>query len=178
MQQLSLPSSVATKAQLLSLRKNVDDVLEAITQNQIRLEENVEPKDVPQVSGTLASLLSINKLKPTTEIIQEIKKWVEFLLHHAPIVRITLASEPGPKELNRLVDWFRQESGKIVLLHVGIQPTIAAGAVVRTTSHRYDMSLRNELLHRTDSFIEAVVKVSERAAANAPAPTAQTPEAA
>lgn len=161
-QQLTLPTTVATKAQLLSLRKNLDEVLETITQNQVRINENVDVAPPPNVSGALASLLSVNKLQPSLQVIEELKKWVEYLLHHAPVVRLTFSSEPGPKELARLIDWLRQNSEKVTLLHIGIQPTIAAGIIVRTTSHRYDLSLRADLLRHSQSFIDAVITISEK----------------
>lgn len=170
----TLPSSVATKAQLLNLRKNIDDVLETMTQNRVRIHEQVQVEPSPPVSGALASLLASNKLQPSAEVIRQLQHWVESLLHHAPVVRLTFSSEPGPNELNRLIDWFRQESGKVVLLHIGIQPTVAAGVIVRTTSHRYDLSLRAELLKRTDRFIEAINVVSGKSQVSVQ-PLSQTP---
>ena len=176
MQQLTLPPTVATKAQLLSLRKNLDEVLESINQNNIRIKEDVEAQPAPDVSGSLASLLAVNKLKPSAEVMTQLKKWVEYLLHHAPIVRLTFSSEPGPKELSRMIDWFRQETGLVVLLHIGLQPSIAGGVMVRTTSHRYDLSLRNDLLSRTDKFIDAVNQVSGHVEQQAAQPQPETAE--
>ena len=173
----TLPSSVATKAQLLNLRKNLDDVLETMTQNRVRIHEQVQVEPSPSVSGALASLLATNKLHPTADVIRQLQQWVEALLHHAPVVRLTFSSDPGPKELNRMIEWFRQESGKVVLLHIGIQPTVAAGVIIRTTSHRYDLSLRAELLKRTDQFVDAINTVSAATEAANPQPPAQPQEA-
>ena len=175
--QLTLPTSVATKSQLLSLRENLEEVLEAITQNNIRLNEDVDAQPAPDVSGALASLLSINKLKPTQEVLLGLKEWVEYLLHHAPIVRLTFSSEPGPEELTRLIEWFRQQSEMVVLLHIGLQPSIAAGVMLRTTSHRYDFSLRGDLLKRTDKFIDAINRVADHVA-QAQAPAQRAPQEA
>jgi F0F1-type ATP synthase delta subunit len=56
----------------------------------------------------------------------------------------------GPKALEKILLWLRQNVHPQVLLQVGLQPAIAAGCVLRTTNKIFDMSLKAHLSQQTD----------------------------
>jgi len=147
-----LPTSVATRTQVVSVLRNLEDVLDKGIQNNIRVEEGVDFRDLPEVSSSLAELVRENKLEVDTDTLRKLGAWLEDLKHNAPVVRFTFASEPTNEIISRLIKWLRDLSGKVVLIRTSIQPTIAAGCIVHTPSHQYDFSLRNELLEGVPIF--------------------------
>jgi F0F1-type ATP synthase delta subunit len=58
---------------------------------------------------------------------------------------MSFASEASPKALDKIVAWLRSNIHPQTLLQVGLQPTIAAGCIVRTTNRVFDLSLRTHL---------------------------------
>lgn len=63
------------------------------------------------------------------------------LLNSAPSLHISFASEPSPRALERILSWFRDNIHPQALLQVGLQPSIAAGCVLRTPNQMFDMSI-------------------------------------
>jgi hypothetical protein len=61
----------------------------------------------------------------------------------APQIHISFAVDPSAAFTRNIVIWLRQNIHPYLLLEVGLQPAIAAGCVVRTTNHIFDMSLRH-----------------------------------
>lgn len=156
---LSLPSSIATKSDVVAVLRNVDDVLDKYVENNIREQEGVDFKDRAEVASNLALLVSENKLEVSVETLKSLKQWLEHLKDHAPVVRFTFANDPTPDFLSKLVTWLRQESGHFVLIRYGVQPTIAAGCLMYTPARRYDFSLRQHLLSSNKVFSEVLSRV-------------------
>lgn len=55
---------------------------------------------------------------------------------------MSFSADPSPLFTQRLISWLRQNIHPDLLLQVGLQPTIGAGTVVRTTNKYFDLSLR------------------------------------
>ncbi len=154
-----LPVSVATKAQVISVLKNLEDVLDKGIQNSIRAKEGVDFQDFPEVSSALAELVKENDIKVSTENLKSLGKWLEILKSKAPVVRFTFSSDPSNEIVFKLAKWLRDNSNKIVLIRTSVQPSIAAGCIVHTASHRYDFSLRKELLQGIPIFTKHLRKM-------------------
>jgi F0F1-type ATP synthase delta subunit len=58
---------------------------------------------------------------------------------------MSFAIEPSSFMTQKIVSWFRKEVHPALMLHTGIQPTIAAGCVMRTSNKYFDFSLRQHL---------------------------------
>jgi F0F1-type ATP synthase delta subunit len=76
---------------------------------------------------------------------QKLAAELKQITEQAPLLHISFAAEPPPKALERIVIWLRENIDPYVLLQVGLQPTIAAGCVLRTPNKLFDMSLRANL---------------------------------
>ena len=61
--------------------------------------------------------------------------------------------------------WLRREIHPVVLLTVGLQPSIGAGCIVRSTNKQFDFSLREDFLKKHDLLMAKIV-----AGAETPAP--------
>ena len=152
MDQLKLPESIATRSELVAVLRNVDEVLDLYIENKIRRDEGVDFSQRPEVSSNLAQLISLNDLEVTPQTLSALKKWLEHLKDHAPVIRFTFASDPTKEFLTGIVRWLRENSGRFVLIRYGIQPTIAAGCLMYTPARQYDFSLRRHLLESNDVF--------------------------
>lgn len=63
----------------------------------------------------------------------------------APRIHMSFAVDPSATFTQKILVWLRQNVHPYILLDVGLQPTIAAGCIVRTTNHVFDLSLREYL---------------------------------
>jgi hypothetical protein len=156
-----LPTSVATRTQVVNVLRNLEDVLDKGIQNTIRADEGVDFQDLPEVSSALAEIVKENKTEVTTENLRTLGKWLEDLKHNAPVVRFTFGSDPSNDVTSKLVKWLRDQSKETVLIRTSVQPSVAAGCIVHTPSHRYDFSLRNELLQGVPIFMKYLDKMAD-----------------
>jgi F0F1-type ATP synthase delta subunit len=92
---------------------------------------------------------------------QTLYKQLSQIVGDAPLIHISFAAEPSPKALEKLIMWFRTNIHSYTLLQVGLQPTIAAGCVVRTTNKVFDMSLR-EHLHQQQKFLAQLIDTAAK----------------
>jgi F0F1-type ATP synthase delta subunit len=100
----------------------------------------------PRITRALDELAKVNQFN-LLELDQRSKLEVllKSILSEAPLLHISFAAEPSPRALERILSWLRQNIHAQTLLQVGLQPTIAAGCVLRTPNRLIDMSMRNYL---------------------------------
>jgi hypothetical protein len=72
----------------------------------------------------------------------------------APQIHISFAADPSAAFTKNILIWLRQNIHPYLLLEVGLQPAIAAGCVVRTTNHIFDMSLRHYFQDNRELLIQ------------------------
>lgn len=78
------------------------------------------------------------------------------LLETAPQLHISFASEPSPQGLDSILVWFRANIHPYALLQIGLQPSIAAGCVLRTNNRVFDMSLRSHLEDQQPYMVQLI----------------------
>ena len=141
-----LPDTVATKSQLLRLIHEVEKIQDEALQGHVRKEQTGKEFVVSQPSSSLESILEAMGRQLTMESLKEARAWLQSIRENAPTVRVVFSSEPERAITTKVVRWFRDSTGLPVLLRVGVQPSIAGGCVVYTPNHRYDFTLRHQLL--------------------------------
>jgi F0F1-type ATP synthase delta subunit len=72
------------------------------------------------------------------------------------LLHISFAAEPSTQALEKILVWFRANIHPQALLQVGLQPTIAAGCVLRTPNKVFDMSLRNHLIEQQKYLMQLI----------------------
>lgn len=82
---------------------------------------------------------------------------LEGVFKDAPCLHISFATEPPPKTLEQILRWLRDNIHPQALLQVGLQPTIAAGCMLRTPNKIFDMSLR-EYLKKQEPFLVQLIR--------------------
>lgn len=123
----------------------LDDVL-----HQAALRQGGKAVKLPTTSRILDELArdsDLNLLKKTDR--DRLVKFLQLLMQKAPVVHISFASEPSGAFLSKLIVWLRANIHPQIFMSVGLQPSIAAGCIVRTANRQFDFSLRQSLQNQT-----------------------------
>jgi len=144
---LTLSLQVLTPADVSRLNREVEDIEDFFSTAAVR--GGTEAKSMPQVSQFLNNLLKDNSLNILHKADRtQLGEFLSGVMKSAPIVHASFATEPRPEFLMKLIAWFRREAHPYVLFKIGLQPTIAAGCVIRTTNKYFDFSFKR---HFADS---------------------------
>ena len=138
--QMVLPVQILTQADVSRLNRELDAIETFFSEAAIK---GATTKSVPQTSQLLTVLCnenSLNLLK--VEDRRSATAFLQMLRAKAPIVHASFATDPKPDFLMKLMIWFRKEAHPYVLFKVGLQPSIAAGCVLRTDNKYYDLSFK------------------------------------
>ena len=114
---------------------------------------------MPRTSSLFEEFGTINKLNWLLK--EERLKAANYLAaikDEAPVFHISFAADPSAAFMAKLVTWLRRNIHPQLLVRVGLQPTIAAGCVLRTQNHSYDFSLRRRLIGSRPILIESLRK--------------------
>ena len=87
----------------------------------------------------------------------ELKTRLQTVLKRAPVLHVSFAAEPSPRVTDAILSWLRSNIHPYSLLVVGLQPTIAAGCVLRTGNQIFDMSLRTHL-QKQESYLVKLIE--------------------
>ncbi len=110
-----------------------------------------------KTSPLMDQLVSINKLNLLHKKDRErLARFLEVVKRRAPILHISFSADPAPAFMERLMDWLRREIHPQVLVTIGVQPTIAAGCIVRGPNKYFDFSLRQDLAAKRDILLQGI----------------------
>ena len=87
---------------------------------------------------------------------QQLGSQLDQILKQAPLLHISFASDPPPRTLEKILVWLRTNIHPQTLLQVGLQPTIAAGCMLRTPNKVFDMSLRSHLKNQESFLVQLI----------------------
>jgi hypothetical protein len=150
-----LPVEIVSKSDMVRLKHELTDLDEVLHQSGLRKggEATSLPKIHPLVEE-FASATGSNLLHKEDRL--KLLKLVDSIMASAPVIHISFATTPSPAFLNKLVKWFRTEINATTLLQIGLQPSIAAGCIVRTPNKQFDLSLRKFLINKQSLLANAV----------------------
>lgn len=153
---LALPEAVSSRADLVRLSRELEELDGQLMQAGLRNKSD-STNDGPALSQALADLAQANglQLKEPAQR-QQLKASLLNLSQKAPVVHISLAAEPSADFIHKLTGWLRREVNPQVLLEIGLQPSIAAGCIIRTTNKYFDCSMRQHLLNNRPKLIEQI----------------------
>lgn len=170
--QLKLPTLVFGIVEIRRLRRELEALEDFINQSEIR-EPGKQPQ-LPRTSRLLDALATDNSM----QLLQAAdRKYMASFLHavetEAPNLHISFAVDPSSAFMLKIVTWLRANIHPFALLEVGLQPTIAAGCIVRTPNKVFDFSLRERFTGSQDLLIkslESAITPAQPAAVPAAAP--------
>jgi F0F1-type ATP synthase delta subunit len=115
------------------------------------------PIKYPAISANLRALAVENQVDlRDQDACQKLLSELEKLKNDAPSVHISFPVDPSPEVVQKLVQWLRNEVDPRIIIQIGLQPSIAAGIVMRTPNHQFDFSLRRHLYHNRGKLMEAL----------------------
>lgn len=141
-----LPTMILGPADVNRTLLELQELEEYLRQAYIRKDGSVK---LPKTSRTLDSLAEANKADLLQADDREhLIAFLQSVQQHAPVLHISFAAEPSAAFTARIVEWLRANVSKYVLVQVGLQPSIAAGCIVRSTNKVFDLSLRRHLTQK------------------------------
>lgn len=157
-EQQPLPAVISSKSELLRVQRELKAISDVMQQEQIRTEGSPA---LPKVSSLLQSISEeVGKNLQEAKDREALQALLQQVQQSAPVIHISFASNPSSKFLAKLTSWFRQEVHPLVLLEVGLQPSIAAGCTIRTTNKYFDLSLRKHLVGKENILFERFQEVA------------------
>ncbi len=144
-----LPAQLSGKTDINRLLRELQKLEEAL------IGKESEKTPLPKITSLLNQTALANgyKLLEQTHR-QHITDQLTKIRDYAPMIHISFATEPSPKVTETLLTWLRANVHRYALLQIGLQPTIAAGCVLRTPNKIFDMSLGAKLQKQTPYLLE------------------------
>jgi F0F1-type ATP synthase delta subunit len=121
------------------------------------------PMQLPRLTRLLDQVARENNFNLIDEAHRKaLSQELDTIIASAPLLHISFAAEPSPKALEKILIWFRTNIRPDALLQVGLQPTIAAGCVVRTSNKVFDMSLKEHLTEQEQYLMQLIDIAAKR----------------
>lgn len=165
---LQLPISIITPTDLGRLLRELAVVDEEMLQLSLR-QPGTQVK-LPKTTLLMDELVSLNKLSLLQQDDRSrLRRGLETVRQRQRVIHVSFSAEPSVTFLEKLMVWFRREVDPYILITVGLQPSIAAGCVVRTTNRVFDFSLRENFAKKRGLLQQAIM--------SAPTPVIPAPAA-
>ncbi len=153
---LKLPLSVVSNGDVMRIRREINQLDEYISQMALR-KPGTPPKHLPRLSTSLNDFAEINKLNFLNNTDRSSAlKFFQNLLDKGPIVHISFASEPSESFIRKITAWFRDNTTPLVMINIGLEPSIAAGCTLRTENHFHDFSLREHFKEQRSLLLNGI----------------------
>jgi hypothetical protein len=141
---LKLPSDIISSTDIARLIRELNGLNDFFVGAKARATgTSIQP---PKITRQLNHLTLENKVNLMDDNSRNgLIKNLELIRKNAPNIHISFAAEPAPRALEKILIWLRENIHSQTLLQVGLQPSIAAGCIVRTPNKVFDMSMRNNM---------------------------------
>lgn len=163
--QYMLPAAVVSRADLTRLVRELEEVDNQLEQQKARGQGKSGHYQLPAMSKGLADFVAANKLDIGSDHVRlNLKAELRKLKDHAPVIHMTFSTEADTESMQYIAAWIRKELHPQALISVGLQPSLIAGAYVRTPNHVHDFSVRAFMKNSRGIIVEALDKLKEPAA--------------
>lgn len=153
--ELSLPFEIVSQADVARMQREVKSLDDFFVQSKARQPGSpIQPPKVTRLLEKTAQDNGYNLLNEQHR--QKLADQLDQVIAKAPFLHISFASDPSPKAVEKILSWFRSNIHPQTLLQVGLQPTVAAGCVLRTPNKVIDMSMRNYLKKQEDFMVQLI----------------------
>lgn len=153
--ELKLPISVVSPVDINRLKREIEALDDFFLSASARATGT--PVKPPRVTFMLEQLARDNKHNLLDANHRStLKAGLEAVNQTAPVLHISFAAEPSPRVTDAVLGWLRSNIHPQALLVIGLQPTIAAGLVLRTPNKIFDMSLRTHLQKQEGYLVKLI----------------------
>ena len=168
--QLALPLALVSRADLSRCLREIEKLDDYFHQAALR---GSNARDLPRLGHVLDAVASSNGLNLLhAEHRSAIREFLVKLKAQAPVVHMSFPSEAGSDFTGRLLTWFRSEAHPYTVLHIGLQPDLAAGCVMRTSNKFFDFSFRARF-EKSKAKLIAALEAADKAMQAQPAAPVQ-----
>lgn len=158
-QQLVLPATVTGLTDVTRLQRESETLDEYLRQAALRKGGHAtELPKIPVMLDDVATANHLNLLQTADR--QKLAEFLQQLQTKAPVVHMSFAAEPSTEFTGKIVTWLRQNVHPMLLVQVGLQPSIAAGCTLRTTNKVFDFSLRQHFAQNRHLLVDALANLS------------------
>lgn len=171
-QHLILPATITGLTDVTRLQRESETLDEYLRQAALR--KGGHATELPKIPVMLDDVATVNHMNLLQEA--DRKKLADFLQHlqtAVPVVHMSFASEPSTEFTAKIVTWLRQNIHPLMLVQVGLQPSIAAGCTLRTTNKVFDFSLRQHFVRNRQILVDTLTKLDQAQSVPTTQPTAQ-----
>ncbi len=156
---LMLPISVIGKVDLGRLLKEVSDIDDFLEQATIR--QPGTALKLPKMTKSVEEVVTTNKINLLVEADRRaLLTFLTDIRKNAPEIHMSFSAEPSASFIQKIITYLRENIHPHVLLQVGLQPTIGAGFMMRTTNKYYDFSLRTTLKGKNQILIDNIRSIT------------------
>lgn len=151
---LVLPTLIFGSVEVRRLLREIETLDEQLRQMALRRDEKFEMPRVSRLLDALASENHCDLLRGSDRTV--LRDFLKHVIEKAPTVHISFAADPSSAFIAKIVGWFRANIDALALVQIGLQPSIAAGCVVRTQNKVFDLSLRNHFSRQSELLIASL----------------------
>ncbi|HET7060055.1 MAG TPA: hypothetical protein VFH99_01915 [Candidatus Saccharimonadales bacterium] len=150
-----LPAPLAGPVEVGRLLRELETLDNTLLEHTLRKQGgNAQMLKSSRLMEQLADLNGLNLLQKTDR--ERLRRFLEAVSQRAPVLHISFSADPSPVFMEKLMTWLRKEIHPQVLVTVGVQPTIAAGCIVRSTNKYFDFSLRQNFIAKRDLLLQQI----------------------
>lgn len=154
-EEVTLPERLISSTDLNRAIRELKDLDDWLAQVAIR--KSGKAITPPKTTPTLEELATVNKFSLLKmEDREQMLKLLNILSATAPRIHMSFAVEPSAVFTRTIIAWLRSNISPLLLLEIGLQPTLAAGCMVRTTNKMFDMSLRHRFFENRSILVEKI----------------------
>jgi hypothetical protein len=175
--ELQLPTAMIGPADVSRLKRELDTFDERQRQSDLRSKADKKKKTL-EPGKLLFDFATLNNCDITNaDQRAQLVTDIEAVVKSAPIVTMSFAVDPSAPFMSTLVEWFRTSVHPHVLIRIGLQPNVAAGCVLRTSSKIYDFSLRSKFTEQRPLLVTKLHDLTraETVRHNLAAPSVEAP---
>jgi hypothetical protein len=153
--ELKLPNSLIGQSDINRLLRELDSLDDFFLSAAARAAgTNIQPPRATFILEHLARDNQYNLFEAAHRA--ELKTRLKQVLDSAPVLHISFAAEPSARITDAILGWLRTNIHPLTLVVIGLQPSIAAGCVLRTSNQMFDMSLRTNLQQQEGYLVKLI----------------------
>lgn len=144
---------VASPVDVVRLVREIESIDEALL--QLKLRKGGKEVRMPKTSQLMDQTVQLNKINLLH--VADREKLLMFLTTvqaKAPVLHISFSADPSVAFIEKLTTWLRREIHPQILLTIGLQPTIGAGCMVRSTNKYFDFTLRQKFAANRELLLQ------------------------
>jgi hypothetical protein len=159
-----LPLLVISPGDINRLGRELDAIDDGLPEDTVRKDD--DSAKAPKTSQLMDQLVDLNKLNLAHKGDRQLLgQFLAAVQKQAPVMHMSFSADPSPAFMEKLVTWLRREIHPQILVTIGLQPTIGAGCIVRTTNHQFDFSMRQDFVKKRALLIEKLTPEAKQSAA-------------